>query len=271
MMRILLCAIVFALISFVGCTIVTEEPPEPILRPANNVVINELFILPAPNQNPYQWIELYNPTSQSIRMVNWTLTFKTRRTQLVFRIMPDSTVQFVLFQQDSVDTPRDVPILAGANFVLQGYSFLTLVDNDERLKNYTAYGGGNGKVVETGPSVGVEIENLLDSTLTESTYEMRFRPTDQIVFRDSTGTVIDVIRYGSYVYSGPAPDPFPNNQSLGPIVEFQSFARFAGAYTSGANNNAASGSSATDFYVTGVLPRIDTRPIPHWLSQAFKQ
>jgi hypothetical protein len=269
-MRTILVASLFVLIGLVGCTIVTEEPAEPILRPATSVVINELFILPSPNQNPFQWIELYNPTANPVRMVKWTLTFRTRRTKITFRIINDSTTQFISFQQDTVDAPRDVPIVAGTNFVLQPYSFLTIVDNEERLKNYTAYGPGKGKVLESGPTLNATVENLIDSTITQSTYQLRYKTADQIILKDSTGAVKDVIRYGNYVYSGPGPDPFPNNQSLGVIVPYQSFARFAGAYTSGANNNAVAGNSATDFYVTGVqIP--NTRPIPHWLSQAFKQ
>ena len=268
MMRIFLVASLFVLIGFEGCTIVTVEPPAPIVRPANNVVINELFLLPSSNQNPFQWIELYNPTARSIRMVNWTLTFQTRRTRIVSRIINDTTFQFISFQQDTVDTPRDVPINAGNNFVLKPYAFLTMVDNEDRLKNYTIYGPGAGLTLETGLSLNTTVTSLIDSTITQSIYQMRYKPVDQMILKDSTGTVIDVIRYG--VFPRPTPDPFPNNQSLGVIVPYQSFARFAGGYTSGANNNAVTGNSATDFYVTGVqIP--NTRPIPHWLSQAFKQ
>jgi hypothetical protein len=278
---------------FVGCEIATEQLPAPILKPANNVVINELFILPPPNPFAYHWIEFYNPTNNRIRMANWKLGLRTKR---VFIATDTNRVIVKAFIQDSVAKYYDVPLQSlttitidttvirfSSNFSIPAYNFVTIVSDEERMLNYTAWGSPGGVQIDLArqnfngqPIFG--FENFLffnaDSTQKDSIisvfYNFTFGSSDQIVLKDSTGATIDVLRYGNYTFAGPPAVDYPNNRSLGPIVPYQSFARFAGAYTSGSGGNAAQGSSADDFYVTGVQIA-NTLPIPHWLSQAYKQ
>jgi len=47
-----------------SCDLTTVPPSSADLRPANHLVINEVFTLSADaSPNPYTWIEFYNPTS----------------------------------------------------------------------------------------------------------------------------------------------------------------------------------------------------------------
>jgi hypothetical protein len=290
---ILLLSVGLGVALFAGCEIVTEQLPAPLVKPANNVVINELFILPPPNSFAYHWIEFYNPTNGRIRMTNWTLGLRTKR----FFIVSDTTGLIVkAFIQDSVARYYDVHlqdrttitidttvIQFSSPFSIPAYNFMTIVSDAERMKNYTAWGSEGGVRIDLArfrfngqPIFG--FENFLfyraDSTQKDSLirvfYNFTFENSDQIVLKDSMGVAIDVLRYGNYIYAGPPAVDYPNNRSLGPIVPYQSFARFAGAYTSGSGGNAVQGSSADDFYVTGVQIA-NTVPIPHWLSQAYKE
>jgi hypothetical protein len=266
---------------FVGCEIVTEDPPGRILKPANNIVINEVFILPPPNSYAYHWIEFYNPTPNRIRIANWTLGFKTRR----FFAATDTTGLLVkAFQADTVAKYYDVPFQfrsnetygntvyrSTSNMSIPAYNFMTIVSDEDRMKNYTQWGSEGGIRINQGFQIGVEVSRFFqaDSTRIDSLvytyYQYVLENSDQLVLKDSAGTTIDVVRYGNYTYAGPGTDPYPDNHSLGPIVPYQSFARFGGAYKTGAYSN-----SAEDFYVTGVQIA-NTIPIPHWLSQAYKQ
>jgi hypothetical protein len=287
-----LLSIGFVAALFVGCEITTVPGPAPIVKPANNVVINELYILPPPNAYAHHWIEFYNPTSQGIRLSNWTLGFRTRR---VFIATDTTGLIFKAFVQDSVATYYDVPFQSrntviidtnvfrtSTNLTIPAFNFMTIVSDGERMKNFTAWGSEGGIRMDLGgggfngqPIIGFESYQFFinDSTQIDSLvqvfYIFSFQPSDQLVLKDSTGTVLDVFRYGNYTVTAPGSDPYPGNRSIGPIVPYQSFARFAGAYTSGSGGNAAQGSSADDFYITGVgVPY--TIPIPHWLSQEYK-
>lgn len=263
----LICAALVAGV-FVGCEIVTQEPAGPgQVKPAHSVVINELFILPAPNQHPYRWVEFYNPTNQSVNISRWTLGFRTKETFIVYHVV-DSVLQVKSFSQDSVARYHDVPLRFIGGTRIPSYGFVTIVSDQQLMENYTT-AITLPDPIEVGQTIFFEDSVSVDSVV-NALYEFNFQDSDQMVLKDTSGTVIDVIRYGNYVYTGSDPSlAFPNNQSLGPIVPYQSFARWAGAYTSGPNGDASQGSSAADFYVTGVQVA-NTRPIPQWLSQAFK-
>jgi hypothetical protein len=91
-------------------------------------------------------------------------------------------------------------------------------------------------------------------------YGFFLQPTDQLVLKDPGGNVVDVVRYGGYVYQGAAiDDPAPGNMSIGLIPEFQSIQRFAVAYSTG--------NTATDFYVSTSA----IIPTPHWYSLRYKR
>jgi hypothetical protein len=273
---------------FVGCEIVTEQPESRLLKPANSVVINELYILQPPSPFAHHWIEFYNPTNNRIRLANWTLRFRTKR----FYLVTDTTGFIVKgFSQDTVAKYYDVPfqsrttetrdttvIRSSSNLSIPANNFMTIVSDAERMRNYTAWGSEGGVRIDLGgggfngqPVIGFERFTFFraDSTQMDSLiqvfYNFVFESSDQLVLKDSTGNTIDVLRYGNYTYSDVGTDPYPNHRSLGAIVPYQSFARFGGAYKTGPYGN-----SAEDFYVTGVQIA-NTIPIPHWLSQAYKQ
>jgi len=245
-------------ISLSSCELQTNTPDPPPPSATNHIVINEIFSLPPTNQNTFRWIEFYNPTNQPVSMKGWSFSFTTRRT--VFTT--DSAGNFTGFEVDTVDKYYDVPIAPRGFLTVPPSGFLTVVDDENRLENYTDYGPGQGTILVPGNTIFITDTVTVDSIRTEL-YEFIFRSTDQLVLKDSLGIVVDVVRYGNYQWPGPGPDTIAaGNRSIGFLPEYQSFARFAGAFDTDDTIN--------DFYVTGVQIPL-TRPIPHWLSQAYKQ
>jgi len=240
-----------------SCELQTNTPAPPPPGATNHMVINEIFFLPLTNQNTFRWIELYNPTSQPVSMRGWTFSFTTRRTTFT----TDSAGNFTGFEVDSVDKYYDVPIAPRGSLTVPSNGFLTVVNDENRLENYTDYGPGEGPKIEAGNTL-VVVDTVTADSIRFEQYEFIFRLADQFVLKDSLGNVVDVVRYGNYVYPGPGSDPYPNHRSIGFLPEYQSFARFSGAFDTDDTVN--------DFYVTGVQIPL-TRPIPHWLSQAYKQ
>jgi len=49
-----------------GCDLSTDVPKPNSVPTANHLLINEVFTLPASNQNKYSWIEIYNPKRDSV-------------------------------------------------------------------------------------------------------------------------------------------------------------------------------------------------------------
>lgn len=253
----------FAALAFptlIGCEFETlvRDPAPP--SGTNHVVINEVFMLSPTNQNAFQWIEFYNPTSSEVNLRGWTLGMTTRRQTVVFDSLG-------LVRDYYVDEGYfDVPFLYPTNFIIPPHGFMTIVTDEDRLETYTDYGPGNGPKIELPreETIGSFIPLPPDTVRLDSIrlvlFDFNLRPTDQLILKDAFGVVVDVVRYGNYSHSGPA-DPFPGNRSAGFIPEYQSLARYANAYSTGNTRN--------DFYITGTeIPY--TRPIPHWLSQAFK-
>jgi hypothetical protein len=153
--------------------------------------------------------------------------------------------------------------------------FFTIVSNLDRLRVFNTIGPGNGPSPESTPFLPINQASYFDyalvlrdtvnprvdqpDTVLGYTYSFYLRQSDQIVLKDSLGRKVDVLRYGGYTYTGSGNDPYPEYKSIGTVPDFESVARYAGAYDSG--------NSATDFYIT----RPGLRPIPHWLSQLYKK
>ncbi len=262
MRKILVTKTVLALLAtFVlsACELQTPDPDLPKVNPANTLVINEVFTLPASNQRTYSWIEFYNPTRDTINTRGWTLSFTT--TGLIARFAMDSSFYELVQQGDGV---YSVPL---PQAIVQGGEFLTIVNNEDRMLTYTEWGPGGGEKEVVGEQINQLIvianpDTTRPDTATFYQLQFRFKTTDQFVLRNASGTVVDVVRYGNYTYSGPGADPYPTNKSIGLVPEYQSIARYNGAYKTG--------SSSDDFYITGVQIPL-TRPIPHWLSQVYKK
>jgi Lamin Tail Domain len=253
-----------------GCKLVTDVQPPPPVSSTGHPLINEVFVLPASNQNHFNWIEVYNPTDKEFSLRGWTLSFYAQGQIVVL----DTAQQQQVLRFEIVDRPFEVPFrgLGLANATLRAYNFLTIVDNESRLLNYTAYGPGNGLVISRPNFLWIDTlshqvtpdSSVIDS-FRVSILQYVLRPTDQLVLKDSSGTVMDVVRYGNYQWPDSlGVDPYPGNRSMGMIPEYQSIARYAtvgGAYWTG--------NTASDFYITGIQEP-QTRPIPQWLSQAYK-
>jgi hypothetical protein len=262
-----------------GCELTTEDPPPPNVRPARTLVINEVFTLPPTNQRQHCWLELYNPTPDTINLTGWSLEFSAR--QYRFRYILDSnfTPRSLLLLSIKDSVYRTVFGVTGGQLPgglpgirLNGYNFITIGSNESKIRDYTDLGPGDGPKYYASPFIGSELTapgfvgTATLRPLPDTTYEaiigfneFMLKTTDQIVLRNARDEVVDVVRYGNYTPTGT--DPFPNNRSIGVIPEFQSIARWAGAYYTG--------NTAEDFYITGTQVA-RTRPIPHWLSQAFK-
>ena len=259
-----------------GCDLETEGPGKPQFNPANHLVINEVFVLPFTNQNFFSWIELYNPTQDTIDLRNWKLSFRAPKARFLGLLFKDTVrvngvlqMQYVGFQvtflADSVGAVTDFPFTGSSRVKLKPNELYTMVSDEHRLKVFTDVGPVPGPKVNytqflEGPQDTVLIPDITPpDTIRWSGVVFYINPTEQIVLRDSAGTAVDVVRFGNYVYPGPGPDPYPNNKSFGMIKDYESIARYAGAYSTG--------NTANDFYQTG--PGL--RPIPHYYSQAYKK
>ena len=277
---------VLAIVVAAGCTLETEPPNPPKLSPANHVVINEVFTLPPTNQNFHSWIEIFNPTMDTVDLTDWSLNYTTSRLLTTAFVYKDTlrdtiTTQLNLIPIDTVFLPTrvdslrryDVHFARGNQYILGPNEFLTLVNDMTKLEVYTQLGPGPG-YAPAAHSLHYFFEELeivhipLDSTYITlarpdtgrySLYVFAFVETDQIILKNASGQAVDVLRYGNYIYPGPGADPYPNNKSLGMMPELESFARYLGAYDTG--------NSANDFFV----PRdYGVRPIPHYYSQISK-
>jgi hypothetical protein len=241
-----------------GCELVTESTPQPQFRPANHVVINEVFTLPLTNQFTHSWVEFYNPTQSPVRVTFWTMSFATRQT---------------LFVQDTAGTFRDFRVTDGqfdvplsprhSSLVIPANGFLTIVNNEDRLLSFTEYGNGDGPIVVGGTTIQLPPDTVRLDSIRNVSYVFQFQMSDQFVLKDSSGTIVDVFRYGNYTYTGPVTDPLlgPSNVTKGVLPQWQSYARYAGAYFTG--------NSSTDFYITGTEVA-QTRPIPHYFSTGIR-
>lgn len=267
-----------------GCEIITEEPSGIQLRPASHVVINEVFALPASHQAPYSWIELLNPTPDTVDIGRWSLSFTTYKLQNVGTVILDSLFQFRFFLSFETLPPEfgafDIPfaqriefsnsgIAIQDTFKLRPQGLYTIVSSEARLRDHTEWGPG-----PTNSRFSMQAFTRIDSFSIDTTHRgndsiiavfyqtdftFQFQPSDQLVLRNAAGQVVDVVRYGNYAYPGPGADPYPNNHSLGIIPQYESLARYAGGYSTD--------NTAFDFFVTDVA----VRPIPHWYSQKYKQ
>lgn len=258
---------------FVSCDLQTETTPPLGYPPAGHLVINEVYTLPATHPNAHSWVEIFNPTDSTFLMRGWSLTYRTTMTTTTRYLYTDSAKTG--YRRDSlisqtIDTSlisRRVPFAPQGQVRVKPGEFLTLVSDLERLRVYTNLGPGSGPVPTSNSqfraSDTVRI-NRVDSlrfntpdTVRSRVYPFFLQKSDELILRDPAGTVVDVVRFGNYV--SPAPDPYPANQSFGLLSDFESIARYAGAYSTK--------NTANDFYMTsGVL-----RPIPHWISQQYKQ
>ncbi|HEX9656398.1 MAG TPA: hypothetical protein VGB89_05705 [Bacteroidota bacterium] len=263
-----------------GCDLETIPRDPPKFSPANNMVVNEVFTLPFTSQNFHSWVEMYNPTNQTIDMRGWTLSFGAPRFFLE-QILPKDTITdslgFRWFYLDPIDigfaidssfTPADVPLATSRTEIKAGQLF-TIASDRNLLEVFTDLGPGPGiarfeQIIE-GPvdtskvPVDSSYSNIgIPDTIRFTNYVFILSPTAQLILKDSSGNVVDVVRYGNYAWPGPGADPYPNNQSMGFMPEYYSIARYAGAYWTG--------NTANDFYFTNSR----LRPLPHYYSQAFK-
>ena len=283
MMRFLitLFVILSAAMVLTGCDIETEPMQQLSYGPANHLVINEVYTLPVSNPNAHSWIEILNPTNTRVNIRFWSLNFTTHAqvtTQLTYykrvgvSILPDTS--FFIFSGDTVGrfdfyftitSTETSPLRLGPN------EFYTLISDKRRMEVYNNLGLGDGPSPTSSPTLVANPRIVIiprdttnpqldiPDTLTFYSGDFLLRQTDQIILKDSTGRAVDVVRYGGYTYSGPGNDPYPSNQSIGGVPDYESIARYAGAY--------ATGNSANDFYIT----HAGLRPIPHWFSQLYKK
>lgn len=263
-----------------GCEIDTVEGRRPQFSPSPTVVINEVFTLSETDPGLYSWVEFFNPTAESVDVTDWTLECRTNRLRYNVLVIVDSGVirerepVIVAFDQGTyripitrfVDDPR-LTVEVG----IKPRGFLTIVDNDIRLRNNTNYGPADDPryIRNTFPGTIDQIDTLLHypDSLTVLlggwySYQFTLKTTDQLVLRNAAGEVVDVVRYGGYTWSGPGSDPYSGNVSLGSVPPYESICRYAGGF----KTNPMSGNTANDFYITDAF----ARPIPHWFSQKQK-
>jgi hypothetical protein len=287
-----------------GCELVTQESPIPPQHPANHLVINEVFTLPLDNPGTYSWIEFFNPTADTIDLTKWTLSMHSYRLDISFgarveldtstggfRILGTSQTIFLdsigVFNVPFGEGLFSVPgvFAAETTRVLPG-KLLTIVNNEARMLDHTNWGP---------PEQGEQRELRhnefgLGSVFLDSIYVFRFvqdtiigldtvdfaevrtkgyafliQPEDQLVLKNPSGKVVDVVRIGNYVAYQPTPFTDPNgllgsqNHAIPRPPDFQSVCRYADAYFTG--------NTANDFFITtNTIP-----PTPGAYSQPRKQ
>ncbi len=172
-----------AIVFLTGCEVETLRQPPLSYPPANHMVINELYTLPVTHRNAHSWLELYNPTQQTINVQDWSLSYKTIRYRQVTLIYYDTIRRpearlfirsiTVSVTADTPATTYDVPLFRTAPSIpgvlyrfpifapdtivpftfsdtittplrIRPNQFLTLVSNLERLRVYNTIGPGEG-------------------------------------------------------------------------------------------------------------------------------
>lgn len=281
MRSLLIGLLLFGPLVFTGCDFETEPPPAVQFRPATTLVINEVFTLPFTHPSFYSWIEFLNPTRDTINLEGWTVN------QTCFRLYNNEfwlTVRFIengdtTFERTNLGAENfvpdgigvyDVPFahrFGGGHYTLVPGGLLTIVSNEGRLLDHTDWGPGDvnrefERPIIRGPVDTVEVLFAQgDSTFTREhsfSYAFFILPTEQLLLKNPAGQVVDVVRFGNYQYLGPGADPYPGNQTIGIVPEFESISRYAGGFYTG--------NTANDFYVSST----DVRPIPQWYSQYYK-
>ena len=288
--------IMMVVIASSGCELVTKESDPHIFNPASHLIINEVSALPLSHQNYYGWIEFFNPTLDTIDVTNWTLSMHTQRFQMeiIAQITVDTLLNFTLVSTRITVTPDsagviDVPFGEGL-FAQPGFEpvrtrilpgrLLTITNNEARMEDHTRWGPDEqGIQRERGAFQGAifrvdtlahgrdtvnQIDSLTFRVLARQ-YGFLIQPEDQLVLKDPTGKVVDVVRIGNYTPYDPHPFTDPNgllgsqNRAIPAPPEFKSVSRFAEAYFTG--------NTANDFFITdNIRP-----PIPGAYSQLRKQ
>ncbi len=279
-----------------GCKLVTQESDPPLFRPAGHLIINEVLTLPLSHPGYYCWIEFFNPTLDTIDATGWTLTMHTQRnTQSIEATITIDSAQNVTFlgaiflvTLDSIGI-FDVPFGEGlfsqpgipppAALILPG-RLLTITSNESRMEDHTGWGPAQQGIQRErgsfqGPIYQIDtlfvrldpvnhVDTLGFRVLTKS-YSFLIRPDDQLVLKDPSGKVTDVVRIGNHTTYQPVPftDPMgllgAQNRPISVPPQFKSVSRFAEAYFTG--------NTETDFFITDdVAP-----PIPGGYSQRRKQ
>ena len=295
---------IILVLGYSGCELATEQKVVAPPSPATHLLINEVFTLPLDHPSFYSWIEFYNPTNTSIDLTGWTLSMSTFRLDMTlgalvevdtstggFRILRsfqvvilDSIGAFAVpFGEGLFGLPG---VFAAETTHVRGGKLFTIVNNEARMLDHTNWGP---------PEQGEQrVQNHnefgLGSVFLDSIYAFRFvqdtiigldtasyaevrtkayqfiiKPDDQLVLKDPSGKVIDVVRIGNYVAYQPTPFTDPNgllgsqNRPIARPPFFQSVCRFADAYFTG--------NTANDFFITtNTIP-----PLPGAHSQRRKE
>jgi len=203
-------------------------------------------------------------TPDSVAVYDVPLMRATDSIQATIYLLP--VVPDTILQTKIADTTRSVRVAPN--------QFFTLVSDLDRLRVYNNIGPGEGPEPVSTPLLPMENPVFRVAVFQRDTttprierpdtvygylYDFFLNQSDQIVLKDSSGQASDVVRYGNYTFTGPGTDPYPTYQSIGVVPQFESIARYAGAYDTR--------NTANDFYIT----RPGLRPIPHWLSQLWKK
>ncbi|MGA9115992.1 MAG: hypothetical protein WB626_04390 [Bacteroidota bacterium] len=267
-----------------GCDIETETPPEADFRPASTIVVNEIFTLPLNHPAFFCWMEILNPTQDTVNLTGWTVSLETQRLAQTIDVMLDTLGRFLELQRiiqipDSFGT-FDVPFSGGvfgapgdpvSQVRLPPLGLATYTSNEDRLRDHTEWGPYDENFRFTtpafqGPLVSFDTLAVTDTTVTlrvlSYIYFFIIPTSGQILLKDPAGEVKDVVRYGNYVWNtANGADPYPECRSAGIVPDFEALCRYARGYWTGPRGN-----SAQDFFVTS--PTV--RPIPHWYSQLYR-
>jgi hypothetical protein len=190
----------------------------------------------------------------------------------------------------TASTGNIFPGIIGTGFRIPPGELFTFVNNNQRLEDHTRWGNADGALrlepfffsaintVDTIRTIYIQSSQNTDS-LAIRLFRITFRlytidlsqptvfslpffipPKEQLVLRNQSGTIVDVVRMGDSVYTnvmGDSSRPMLSiqNRSVGSVPEYESIARFARAYFTE--------NTANDFYITR---RPSPVPTPHWYN-----
>ena len=230
-MKFLIRCAPLALLLFSSCDLETIPNPTAEKRPADHLVINEVYTLPVTSSNPFSWIEVLNPTDKPVGNLG---------SFMVVSVVDQGPAGQSYWMQ-----PLSFRQIATGELIdtLEPGGLLVLATDSIRFYNHYNLGPG------TGPGIYCDRHFLFERV--QGGIPTAIVESGQILLLDSLSTPIDLVRYGNYVSSA-VPDPYPGNRSAGLIPNGYSLSRYAGGFFTG--------NSADDFYM-------ESRPIPMWYSE----
>ncbi len=242
---------------------------------ADDLIINEVFNIPADKHYAYSWIEIFNPTNRYINLSNYILQMKVQRKKVYYD--PQQPIDFVTNPNPDFVTQIDTEFISysteaeilfyGDHDSIPPKGFVIITNDSANFWNYSNLGPGQTTMFDFPYLLGYDTSATEEPTLNAfyrwyllDEGEIRLMKIDSITTHIRTSknlsrseVLLDLVRYGNYRQ---IPDIAPQNIPATFIPEWWSLARYANILYV----NPTTESTSRDFYRTN-------NPIPGWFSQ----